>query len=100
MERESRIKEEIIGILCESCWSRCDHQHSKPDQWAQSIFTNTHELENWLGRFGANLSEILLQSLGFSAYIIPAIFLIFGIKKVFAKAANQKLSYSLLQSSY
>ena len=90
MERESRIKEEIIGILAILAGLVVIISIVSHNQWDQSIFTNTHELKNWLGRFGANLSEILLQSLGFSAYIIPAIFLIFGIKKVFAKAANQK----------
>ena len=90
MERESRIKEEIIGILAILAGLVVIISIVSHNQWDQSIFTNTHELKNWLGRFGANLSEILLQSLGFSSYIIPAIFLIFGIKKVFAKAANLK----------
>jgi len=87
---KSRIKEEIIGILAILAGLVVIISIVSHNQWDQSIFTNTHELKNWLGRFGANLSEILLQSLGFSSYIIPVIFLIFGIKKVFAKTANQK----------
>jgi S-DNA-T family DNA segregation ATPase FtsK/SpoIIIE len=90
MERESRIKEEIIGILAILAGLVVIISIVSHNQWDQSIFTNTHELKNWLGRFGANLSEILLQAVGLSSYIIPAIFLIFGIKKVFAKSASQK----------
>jgi S-DNA-T family DNA segregation ATPase FtsK/SpoIIIE len=90
MEQESRIKEEIVGIIAILAGLVVVISLMSHNQWDQSIFTNTHELRNWLGRFGANLSEMLLQSVGLSAYIIPAILLIFGIKKVFAGTLNQK----------
>jgi S-DNA-T family DNA segregation ATPase FtsK/SpoIIIE len=91
MEQESRIKEEIVGIIAILAGLVVVISLISHNQWDQSIFThNTYELKNWLGRFGANLSEILLQAVGLSSYIIPAIFLIFGIKKVFAKTLNQK----------
>jgi S-DNA-T family DNA segregation ATPase FtsK/SpoIIIE len=89
-EKKSRIKEEIIGILAILAGLVVIISLISHNQWDQSIFTNTHELKNWLGRFGANLSEILLQAIGLSSYIIPAIFLIFGIKKVFAKTVSRK----------
>ncbi len=91
MERESRIKDEIIGILAILIGLVVIISIISHNQWDQSFFTyNTFELKNLLGRFGANISEILLQAVGLSSYIIPAIFLIFGVKKVFGKAANQK----------
>ncbi|MBI5098897.1 MAG: DNA translocase FtsK 4TM domain-containing protein [Nitrospirae bacterium] len=91
MERESRIKDEIIGILAILIGLVVIISIISHNRWDQSLFTyNTYELKNLLGRFGANLSEILLQAVGLSSYIIPIIFLIFGIKKVFGKATNQK----------
>jgi len=90
MEQESRIKEEIVGIIAILAGLVVVISLISHHQWDQSVFTNTHELKNWLGRFGANLSEILLQAVGLSSYIIPAILLIFGIKKVFARTMNQK----------
>jgi S-DNA-T family DNA segregation ATPase FtsK/SpoIIIE len=90
-EKRSRIKDEIIGILAILIGLVVIISIISHNRWDQSLFTyNTHELKNLLGRFGANLSEILLQAVGLSSYIIPAIFLIFGVKKVFGKAANQK----------
>ena len=90
MEQESRIKEEIVGIIAILAGLVVLISLISHHQWDQSIFTNTHELKNWLGRFGANLSEILLQAVGLSSYIIPAILLIFGIRKILARTMNQK----------
>src|SRR4030067_616082 len=90
-EKSSRIKDEIIGILAILIGLVVIISIISHNQWDQSLFTyNTFELKNLLGRFGANLSEILLQAVGLSSYIITTFFLIFGIKKVFGKAANQK----------
>lgn len=91
MERESRIKEEIIGILVILAGLVIIISLASHNPWDQSLFTyNTNETKNLLGRFGSNLSEILLQTTGLSSYIIPAIFLIVGIRKVLGRSPNQR----------
>ncbi|MBI5409046.1 MAG: DNA translocase FtsK 4TM domain-containing protein [Nitrospirae bacterium] len=91
MEQESRIKDEIIGILAILAGLTIIISLVSHNPWDQSLFTyNSHELNNLLGRFGANLSEILLQTIGFSAYMLPAVLLLYGIRKVFGRTANQR----------
>ncbi len=91
MEQEGRIKDEIIGILTIVTGLVIVISLLSHNPWDQSLFThNTYELKNWLGRFGANLSEILLQSIGLSSYIVPVVFLLYGVRKVFGWAANQR----------
>ncbi|MBI4848943.1 MAG: DNA translocase FtsK 4TM domain-containing protein [Nitrospirae bacterium] len=91
MERESRIKDEIIGVLAIVAGLVVVISLISHNQWDQSFFThNTSELKNLLGRFGANLSEMLLQVIGLSSYIIPAILILFGVRKVFGWAVNQR----------
>jgi len=91
MDRESRIKDEIIGVLSIVAGLIVVISLASHNPWDQSLFThNTYELKNWLGRFGANLSELLLQAAGFSSYIVPAVLLLYGVKKVFNRGEAQK----------
>ncbi|MEW5975869.1 MAG: DNA translocase FtsK [Acidobacteriota bacterium] len=39
-------------------------------------------VENFIGRFGSTLSDLLLQTLGYPAFLLPVIFAIFGWKWV------------------
>ncbi|MBI5055261.1 MAG: DNA translocase FtsK 4TM domain-containing protein [Nitrospirae bacterium] len=90
-EKGSRIKDEIIGVLAIAAGLVVVISLISHNQWDQSFFThNTSELKNLLGRFGANLSEMLLQVIGLSSYIIPAILILFGVRKVFGWAVNQR----------
>jgi len=91
MERESRIKDEIIGILSILAGIVIIISFISHNPWDQSIFThNTYELKNLLGRFGANVSDIFLQGLGFSSYIIPAVLLLYGIRKVLGRTSPRR----------
>jgi S-DNA-T family DNA segregation ATPase FtsK/SpoIIIE len=91
MERESRIKDEIIGILSVLAGLIIVISLISYNSWDQSVFThNTNELKNLLGRFGANLSDILLQAVGYPAYIFPASMLLYGIRKVFGRATARR----------
>lgn len=91
MERESRIKDEIIGILAVLAGLIIVISLISHDQWDQSVFThNTHGSNNLLGRFGSNLSDILLQSVGFPSYIVPAVLFLYGARKVFGKVTSKR----------
>ncbi len=56
--------------------------------WDESLFTKSGELHNLLGSFGAQLSELLLQFIGYASYIIPAVLLIAGIKMVVGQSVH------------
>ncbi|MBI5741100.1 MAG: DNA translocase FtsK 4TM domain-containing protein [Nitrospirae bacterium] len=90
-EKGSRIKDEIIGILAILAGLVISISLFSHNPWDQSVFThNTYELKNLLGRFGANVSDIFLQGLGFSSYIIPAVLLFYGIRKVLGRTLPQR----------
>lgn len=41
---------------------------------------STAPVHNWAGRFGAGLADLLLMGLGFPAFLLPIVFVIFGWK--------------------
>ncbi len=85
----SRIKDEIKGILAILAGLVVLISITSHSPWDSSFFTNSREVHNMLGRFGANLSAILLQSIGYAAYLIPATFIITGIKMLFGKSEQK-----------
>lgn len=90
-EKSSRIKDEIIGILAILAGLVIVISLISHNTWDRSIFThNANELKNLLGHFGANLSDILLQAVGYSSYIIPAVLLLYGIRKVLGKTTARR----------
>ncbi|GBD98016.1 DNA translocase SpoIIIE [bacterium BMS3Abin07] len=90
MERVSRIKEEIKGILAILAGLVVIISLTSHNPWDQSFSTQSPELRNLLGAFGSNLSDILLQSVGLASYLIPAILVISGLRKVSGRSTHQK----------
>jgi S-DNA-T family DNA segregation ATPase FtsK/SpoIIIE len=86
----SRIKEEIKGILAIVAGLIMLISLISHNSWDQSLFTKSGELNNLLGSFGAQLSELLLQFIGYASYIIPAILLIAGVKMVVGQSVHHK----------
>ena len=82
MERGSRIKEEIKGVLAILAGLVIVISLISHNPWDQSFSTESPELRNLLGAFGSNLSDILLQTVGLASYLIPAILIISGLRKV------------------
>ena len=91
MDKGSRIKDEIKGLLAIIAGLVVAISIVSHKKFDESILTYSSKLDNLLGSFGANLSDILLQSIGFSAYIIPVIFFFYGLKKIFGKSAETRL---------
>jgi len=96
MERSRRIKEEITGVLFILIGLAILLSLISHNPWDPSFFTHTpaesRELRNLLGIFGSYLSDTLLQLMGYSVYVIPLIFGIYGIKKLFGKGIKHKAS--------
>lgn len=82
MDRGSTIKEEIKGILLLLAGLTILISLLSHHQWDQSFFTHSAQLKNLLGRVGSNLSDILMQSVGYAAYIFPFVFIFAGLRKV------------------
>jgi S-DNA-T family DNA segregation ATPase FtsK/SpoIIIE len=91
MDRSSRIKEEIKGVLAALAGLTITISLLSNNVWDESFSSQSRELSNLLGHFGSKLSDILLQSAGFASYIIPAIFFIYGFRKVVGRTTNQRL---------
>ena len=87
---DSRIKEEIKGILAIVAGLIILISLISHSTWDQSLFTKSKELNNLLGSFGAQLSELFLQFIGYASYIIPAILLIAGIKMVVGQSVHHR----------
>ncbi|MBC8414196.1 DNA translocase FtsK 4TM domain-containing protein [bacterium] len=83
-----RIKEEIKGLLSIVSGVIIAISLITHKTWDHSLSTRSGEINNLLGRFGANLSDIMLQSIGFASYIIPAALLITGIKRILGREAR------------
>ena len=87
---DSRIKDEIKGILAIVAGLIILISLISHSPWDQSLFTKSGELNNLLGSFGAQLSDLLLQFIGYASYIIPVVLLIAGIKMVVGQSVHRK----------
>jgi S-DNA-T family DNA segregation ATPase FtsK/SpoIIIE len=96
MERSRRIREEITGILFILIGLAILLSLISHNPWDPSFFTHTpdesKELKNLLGLFGSYLSDTLLQLMGYSVYVIPLIFGIYGIKRLLGKGIRHRPS--------
>lgn len=95
-EKRSRIKEEIIGILAVAAGLVIILSLISHNPWDQSFSAHSHELKNLLGRFGSNLSALLMQSVGLSSYLIPLVLLVTGIKKLLGRSIQYKRGKSIV----
>ncbi len=89
MDKIKRIKREISGVLTISlslivALSLITHNRWDPSFAVQNSARAT-DAKNLLGIFGSYLSDILLQVLGLTAYIIPLILFIYGLRKLLGK---------------
>ncbi|MBI4826761.1 MAG: DNA translocase FtsK 4TM domain-containing protein [Nitrospirae bacterium] len=94
MDKVGRIKEEIAGILYLLVGIIILVSLFSHSTWDPSAFTHKPAahggINNTLGLFGSYLSDILLQLMGLSAYLFPAVLMIYGIKKVLGRADGRK----------
>lgn len=94
MDRAERIKNEISGILSILLGILVIISLSSHNEWDPSPFTylpRDYDIKNLLGPFGSYLSDILLQTVGLTAYIIPLILLLYGLRRLFNKEKKPEL---------
>lgn len=94
MEKVKRVKHEILGILAISLGIIILISLITHNQWDPSPFTHSSsgaaDVRNLLGIFGSYLSDILVQVLGFTAYIIPLALCVCGLRKISGKKGRHK----------
>jgi S-DNA-T family DNA segregation ATPase FtsK/SpoIIIE len=94
MDKLNRVKEEIAGIVLiisaiAVLISLISHNALDPSPFTSSGVWESHNL---LGPFGAYISDILFQAVGYSAYIFPFVLGYYGASKTFAGQKRPKLT--------
>ncbi|MBI4686194.1 MAG: DNA translocase FtsK [Nitrospirae bacterium] len=98
MERAQRIRDEILGILSVILGLVVLLSLITHNRWDPSFFTylpEGRETKNLLGPVGSYLSDILLQGIGYTAYIIPPALWLYGARRIFNKERKSRLIVSL-----
>ncbi len=90
MDKIKRIRYEISGILSVVSGLIVFISLVTHYQWDPSPATTATDARNLLGIFGSYVSDILLQAVGFTAYIVPVLLCIFGIRKILGKQGRHK----------
>jgi S-DNA-T family DNA segregation ATPase FtsK/SpoIIIE len=93
MDKVKRIKREISGILSISTGVILLISLITYNRWDPSFALHgSHHgegVKNLLGIFGAYLSDTLIQVLGLTAYVVPLMLCLYGIRKLFGKEPIQ-----------
>lgn len=94
MDKIKRVKYEISGVLAITSALIVLISLTTHNQWDPSPFTHSPSeatnVRNLLGIFGSYLSDILLWAFGFTAYIIPVILCVYGLRKILGKKRRHK----------
>ena len=88
MDRTGRIKDEVLGILSVVLGIVILISLISHSPWDLSPFTyppKEDAIRNLLGPFGSYLSDILLQGIGFTAYAVPVILSVYGVRRILNK---------------
>jgi S-DNA-T family DNA segregation ATPase FtsK/SpoIIIE len=98
MDKIKKIKEEIAGIIAFVSGiiillSLLTHNPIDPSPFTSSTLSST---ENLLGPFGAYISDILLQVIGFASYAFSFVLCFYGIKRILCK--NRKPRFIVIVS--
>lgn len=82
----SRIKEEILGVTSILFSLYLGLSLLSYSKWDASLFTYTKTpMKNYGGVIGSYVSDLLMSSIGFAAYLIPVALIVFGIRRLMSK---------------
>jgi DNA segregation ATPase FtsK/SpoIIIE, S-DNA-T family len=81
----NRRLNELIGfLLCVSALllflALASYSPLDPSLDSASVLTGTHVARNWIGVVGAIISDLMLQSLGVGAFLLPVFFSVMGMR--------------------
>jgi len=85
MDGAQRTKNEVLGILSIFLGIVILISLLSHSEWDPSPFTYTpqdRDIQNLLGPVGSYLSDILLQGIGLTSYIIPLILFLYGLRRI------------------
>ncbi len=88
-ERRKRLFFEIKGVVALAFSVYLALIVFTYDKWDRSLFTySTSEVKNYGGIVGAYMADVLFAVIGVSAYIMPFVFFIYGLRRLFVAQSN------------
>src|SRR3984957_6571899 len=96
----NRRLNELIGfLLCVSALllfiALASYSPLDPSFNSASVLTGTHVARNWIGMVGAVISDLALQFLGMSAFLLPVFFGVLGIRWFASRKVQSPIAKSL-----
>ena len=89
-ERIKRIKEEVLGVVSILGGVYLGLSLVTHARWDPSLFTSTASpVKNYGGIMGAYISDIMLVMIGISAFVIPLLVIVYGVKRLLAKEGHR-----------
>jgi DNA segregation ATPase FtsK/SpoIIIE, S-DNA-T family len=70
----------VLGLLV--LLSLVSYHSFDPSLNTSASWSNVH---NWIGRAGAYLADVLLQGLGWTAYLVPSVLLVVGLRRMLGR---------------
>lgn len=65
-----------------------------PNDWNLST-SSSSEINNWVGVVGSVLADLLFQAIGSMAYLLPAVFVLIGLRFLFSGTARTSVSRAI-----
>src|SRR5258707_4590042 len=97
--RNRRLNELVGFLLCVSALllflALASYSPLDPSLNSASILTGSHAARNWIGIFGAYLSDIILQFWGLGSFLLPIFFGMLGIRWFRSRAVQTPIAKTL-----
>src|SRR3979409_2752966 len=94
--RNRRLNELVGFLLCVSALllflALASYSPLDPSLNSASILTGSHAARNWIGIFGAYLSDIILQFWGVGSFLLPVFLAMIGIRWLRSRALRPPIS--------
>ena len=97
---KNRRLNELIGfLLCVSALllflALASYSPLDPSLNSASVLTGSHAARNWIGILGAYLSDVVLQSLGIGAFLLPVLLFMLGARWFRSRAVQAPIAKTL-----
>jgi DNA segregation ATPase FtsK/SpoIIIE, S-DNA-T family len=97
--RNRRLNELVGFLLCVFALilflALASYSPLDPSLNSASILTGSHAARNWIGIFGAYLSDLVLQLLGIGSFLLPVFLLLLGARWFRSRAVQTPLAKTL-----
>ena len=97
--RNRRLNELVGFLLCVSALllflALASYSPLDPSLNSASILTKSHAARNWIGIFGAYLSDVVLQFWGVGSFLLPIFMLMLGVRWFRSRAVQTPIAKTL-----